>query len=315
MKPERAFIAERALAQHCPELLKAAPDPAELMPLLGRVGERLARRLAGSLAPLLGGEAPLVRCDEVRDGTAASLREGAKHRLAANCLFAVGAGAVATAAPLLVSLNAEAVFRIVDRAFGGKGAAPRPLPEAFPMAAEMMIARLEILIAAQITAAVDAVAESHAAMAGARDITPQRRDGSLGNLAPFAEGQRLAILPISVEDNDIPPWDITLALPIAALPGLLGMASAKVPAGARQRSPNGAMNEPFGDLPLTLSALIVDMALPFATVAGLAPGQILPVNVARRVPLRIGEHTIAHGTVGALDECAAIQITSVFSEN
>ena len=54
------------------------------------------------------------------------------------------------------------------------------------------------------------------------------------------------------------------------------------------------------------------MQISFAAVAALEPGQILPVSVARRVPLRVGEHTIAHGTPGAMDERIAIQITQAF---
>ena len=41
MKPERAFIADRPLAQHCPELLRAGPAPAELTPTLTKFGDRL----------------------------------------------------------------------------------------------------------------------------------------------------------------------------------------------------------------------------------------------------------------------------------
>ena len=48
---------------------------------------------------------------------------------------------------------------------------------------------------------------------------------------------------------------------------------------------------PFADLPLPLSAVLVDMAVPFATLSRLAVGQVLPVSVARNVPLRVGEQT------------------------
>jgi flagellar motor switch protein FliM len=41
---------------------------------------------------------------------------------------------------------------------------------------------------------------------------------------------------------------------------------------------------------------------------------VLPVSVARHVPLRVGEATIAHGTVGTLDDRVAVQITSAFSD-
>ncbi len=310
MKPEHAFIAERALARHCPELLGRGPDHAELLPLLERVGERLGRRLAGALAPLLGGEAPLVRCSALREGAMSMLRDNA-HALTANSLFAVGPGE----APLLVAIDAAAIFRIVDRAFGGKGAAPRPLPEAFPMAAELMIARLETMVAAQITGALDAVTDGIAAMAGVRAIVPLRRDGSLAQLAPFPEDQLLAILAMEVKESDGLPWTLTLAMPVTALPALFGMAGAAAPTPrSRMRLQDSAMTAPFADLPLTLSAQIVDMVLPFARVAALAPGQILPVTVARSVPLCVGEMAIAHGTIGAVDDCVAIQITAAFSQ-
>lgn len=304
MKPERALVAERPLAAHCPELLGRQRNPSDLLPLLGKMGERLARRLAGVLAPLMGGEAPVVRCQSVREGTIETLRAAAMNPLAANCLFGLGHGQV----PVLVSLDAEPVLRIVDRAFGGKGEAPRPLPERFPMAADLMIGRLETLISGQIAAAVEAV--SPEAIGVGVLLRPLRRDGSLATLEPFAEDMPLAILPIEVEDDGILPWELTLALPIAALPMLFGLPDDN--AVRSPRPPADPHSAPFAELPLPVRAVIVDMVLPFATIARLAPGQILPVAVARAVPLHIGEATIAHGTVGAVDDRVALQISQVF---
>jgi flagellar motor switch protein FliM len=59
---------------------------------------------------------------------------------------------------------------------------------------------------------------------------------------------------------------------------------------------------------------VVDMRIPFSTIANLAPGDVLPVSVARAVPLRVGEATFAHGTIGAVDERVAVQITKAFSD-
>ena len=56
MKPNRAFVAERALAQHCSELLgKTVPTAGELLPRLSSAGERFAKALAPLLAPFAGG--------------------------------------------------------------------------------------------------------------------------------------------------------------------------------------------------------------------------------------------------------------------
>ena len=54
------------------------------------------------------------------------------------------------------------------------------------------------------------------------------------------------------------------------------------------------------------------MAIPLTALSRLTPGQVLPVTIARSVPLRIGSATIAHGTIGALDERVAVQITQAF---
>ena len=317
MKPDRAFTAERALATHCSELLRQGPGAEELLPLLSRMGERLARRLAGALAPLLGGEAPQVSCGAPREGDFAQLR-GSIAPLAANCLFEVGTTTDRMGgAPLLVSIEAEPVLRIVDRAFGGKGEAPCPLPETFPMAADLMIGRIEALLASHITAATAAIA---ATVPGAEPATiiPLRHDGSLAMLSPFAERASLISMTLEVEDGSVLPWLVSIAMPLGTLARLFGYPD-PTPSGlghaqSKQALPATASptDAPFAGIPLPLRAVIVDMAMSFATLAALEPGQILPVSVARRVPLRIGEHTIAHGTPGALDERIAIQITDAF---
>jgi flagellar motor switch protein FliM len=70
--------------------------------------------------------------------------------------------------------------------------------------------------------------------------------------------------------------------------------------------------DPFGAMPLTLSAVLVDMRIGFAELSNLQPGQILPVAVARSIPLKIGDKTIASGTIGALDDRVAVQISQAF---
>ncbi len=220
MKPERAFTPERMLAAHCPELLARGPAPDELLGLLGRMGDRLARRLAGALAPLLGGEAPRVDCAPPREGDYTHLRSSIAP-LAANCLFGASTVGGTGAAPLLVSIEAEPVLRIVDHAFGGKGEAPCPLPSSFSMAADLMIGRIEGLLATHLTAAI---AATSGAAPGALPVTltPLRRDGSLAMLAPFAERAPLSILTLEVEDGSVLPWLVTIAMPMGTLAALFG---------------------------------------------------------------------------------------------
>lgn len=293
MKPERAFVAERTVAEHCRELLRVSPAPAELVPSLARLGERLARALSASLATLSGGEAPAVSCADIRECAASELADEIGP-LAANSLLSTGE------VSFLASLDAAAVLRLVDRAFGGRGNAPDPLPDAFPLSAELMILRLEALVAGA----------SGAALGRADGVHALRRDGDIVQLAPFANAERLAVLGLIVADGARAPWQVVLAFPLATLAQLLEDDVA--PARSKRNLPTNPSDEPFGEVPLTVSAVLVDMNIGFSALSALEPGQILPVAVHRSVPLKVGGKTVAHGTIGALDDRVAVQITQAF---
>ncbi|MCB2060612.1 MAG: FliM/FliN family flagellar motor switch protein [Novosphingobium sp.] len=299
MKPERALVADRTLAQHCQELLRAGPAPAELTPSLTKFGDRLARALASGLIRIWGNDALEVSSNPPRECTMAELASEIAP-LAANTLLSAGT----RDQRFLASVDAEAVLRLVDRAFGGSGVAPEVPPEAFPLSAELMIARLETLVVRTIAQALDAQGE------GA--IRAMRRDGSLTELAPFADSEPLVVLTLDVEEGECTPWHVTFAFPAKAAAELFGKNEQPRAQGADQRAEPAPGDEPFGDIPLTVRATLVDMRLPFSSLSGLKPGQLLPVAVARSVPLTIGDKTIAHGSVGEMDDRIAVQITQAF---
>lgn len=295
MKPERSFIADRALAQHCPELIRSGGEgsaPAELLPALGRVGTKLSRVFAAALAPLTGGQDVVIQVGPPREVTAAVLAAEIAP-LAANSLLSLGN------ASLLASFDAGAVLRMIDRAFGGKGQTPTPLPVTFPASAGVVIRQLEAMIAQGFAAATGA------------SLEPVRRHGNLAELEAYPDAAPLAVLTLTVSEAGAETWPILLALPLAALAGLVGEGSQAPARAAAPRQTNPA-EEPYCDLPLTLSAVIVDMRLPMSALTELQPGSLLPVSVARNVPLRIGDKTIAHGAIGSVDDRVAIQITQAF---
>lgn len=296
MKPERTFTAERPLARHCPELLRPAPAASELLPALARLGDRLARSLAAGLGRMSGGEMPTVRCHAPRECSMADLA-GEIAPLAANSLLTPDT----RNAPFLASIEAAAVLRMVDRAFGGRGDAPSPLPEAFPFSAELLITRLEAIVAAAAETAFGAqVGGSVQAIA---------RDGALSQLSPF--GADTALVVLTVEVHEAPAsWKLTLGFPLATLTELVGAAQPLPKAGPRVEA--NPAEEPFGDMPLPVTAVLVDMRIGFSQLSALKAGDILPVAVARSVPLKIADTTIAHGTIGEVDDRVAVQITHAF---
>ncbi len=300
MKPQHSFIAERIAAQHCPELLRRRPEPTELIPALGEIGERLSRRLATALGALLGSAAPVVSAATPEElGKAEWLEEVGP--LAANALLACSIPSIG----LIISIDGQAVLRLVDRAFGGRGEAAGALPEAFPLSAELMIARLEEL-----------TVECLSDVLGLPDLHAAARNSRLAELARFPAATRLAVLRLSVNDGARAPWQFRIAVPIGQLPDLVARAgdasdpTAPAPSQASPRAADPAAL-PFADMPVQLTATLVDMLVPLSAMAALEPGAVLPVAVARSVPVSSAGTMLASGTVGSADDRVAIKLTRI----
>jgi flagellar motor switch protein FliM len=304
MRQDFAFVAERALARHAPALLRPGPAEADLIAALQQAAARLARTLRGGLARLCGGEPPEVTIDALQELDFAGFARPGLH---AYSLYS----ATPPGACLLSAIDAEAVLRLVDRAFGGPGEAPHPLPRELPMSADLMVQHIETILATHFGHALENTSRVPGAPAGHPVLHPLRRDSDLAQLQPFAPGTRLAVLTIAISEGVRAPWQVRLAMPLSALAVLTGLLPS--PGAPRDSAPADPGGEPFASMPLTLTALLIDTRLPLQVVSRLEPGQVLNLPIARQVPLVIGQHgsgrTIAHGTIGATDDRVAIQIT------
>jgi len=301
MKPEREFVAERVVARHCTQLLRPGPGQPELVAALVRTADKLARELAGALSVLLGGEEPLVECGRPERTTYsdyATMQVMGHRNLGAYTLY----GAGQDNDRILGMVAGEAVLRLVDRAFGGAGVAPADLPRELPLSAELMVHRLEAMLAGRLGAVLGADSD------GA--IRPLRREGNIDHLQPFANDEEIVALAFTVTEAGRAPWAIEVAFPFTTLTAFF--AHGEHPPASGDHPPADPRDEPFADVPLTLSAVLVDIRLPLAAVSALQVGQVLPVPVARSVPLCAAGQPIAHGTVGAVDDRLAVQLNQVF---
>lgn len=295
MKPERAFIAERAVARHDPALLRPGPGMGDLVPALARMSERMARTLRGAISPLLGGAEPQITPMKPMQTDFTDFSSEVP-RLAANSLFHIGN------APFLATIEGETMLRLVDRAFGGPGDTPSSLPKEFPLSAELMIGRMEQIIAACLALALGG--------SSGGTIRAVRREASLDQLQAMPDGAAVAALTFNVNEQGRMPWAISLAFPVETLAQVFAHGENKRPA-RPARGPGSPTDAPFADLPISVTAVLVDMRLPLSTVSALEVGQILSVPIARSVPLIVGGKPCAHGSIGALDDRVAIQISQL----
>lgn len=286
-------------AKHCTELLGAPPSIDELVPALSFLGEKLARLLPGQLARISGGDPPLVRVGMPMDTTLGGI-QAELETLASHALLGVGPKNL----PVLATFEAAPVFRLVDRAFGGSGIVPEPLPDTFPVSAELLLARIEGAVAATLALVLSGDTPL--------DVRPLRRDTSLRQLDPFDKRADLLQLALDVEEAvSGDTWSLSLAFPIMTLAEAL--APTRMGQSRRRMGRNaGPQAEPFASLPLELTAVLVEMPMSMRRLSALKPGDIIPVPVSRAVPLKAGGHIIATGTVGELDDKVAVQIGQAF---
>ena len=295
MKPQRPLQAAGVAAGHCDALFRQRAEPADLLPEFGRLGERLVRELGPVLSAFTGGKACEVRVTGVERMSPAELGD-AVGALAANSVMTISAGKNR----LLFSIDGGGLLAQLDRAFGGTGAIVGKLPAALPLSADLLAQQVEHGVAALLGQLFD---EADA-------LSVVERDGCYATLAPFRKGETLAVLSLEVAEAGAQPLTMRLAARDDNLAAILP------PTETRRRAPRqqaGPLDGPFSNITLTLEAVLTEIRIPLSRIATLAPGQTLPIPVARAVPLRIGGMIVARGTIGELDDRVALQITTAIS--
>jgi flagellar motor switch protein FliM len=295
MRPEGTFIAERLAAQHCAELTRGPRQAANPLAELGQFGERFADVLADTLAKAFQGAAIDVSAVEPTELTAnVNERRGEP---VFNTTFAAGAGETG----FYASLPQGAALAMVDVALGGDGKNCEVAGGKLPISAQLMFERFEKLLTAALADAFE--------LPGA-DAVKVRKSGTMPEAAlPFSGCKRI-VLAVRLAIASSPHHELVLTFPGASLATLFagrGDAGAGVTKGGVV-APNA---EPFAGIPLPMRAILVDMAMPVSALANLAPGTVIPVSVARSVPLMIGDQVIGHGSVGSMDDRTALQLARI----
>jgi flagellar motor switch protein FliM len=207
---------------------------------------------------------------------------------------------------MVASLPCRAVLSLVDLALGGSGKDYAVPSGKLPLSAQLMFGRFEKMLIAVLVEALG--------LTGPDGVKLKTSGAAAEAYTPFAICKR-TVLPVEVTIAGAEPWELLLAFRGSTAATLFAGRSegGKSASPASRRSSLSPHLEPFGAVSVPLKAVLVDMTVPLSVLSNLKPGAVFPVSVARSVPLIAGEQVIAHGTVGAMEDRAALQLTKIAS--
>ncbi|MEP5576762.1 MAG: FliM/FliN family flagellar motor switch protein [Erythrobacter sp.] len=295
-------MAERALAQHCPELTERGPRPEEQAENLAIWRRDAIRNLSGELAPLFMGEKLNITLGEPEQLNGEAIFEKIGD-IAVNCLMRCGPGRE----KILLSLDPITMLALTDRSFGGDGDLPAEAADELPRSAIILVERLASVIAqalARATNGGEPVANAGIIM----------RSENATRLKAFEIDSECVTLPLEFGSGEKEPWKLMLAMSQDQWAALVPSQSAGQNARAASRGPADPSARPFAEIPLSLEAVLSEFEMSLDRLETLAPGDEIPITTPREVPLRLDARAIAHGAIGTLDERIAIRLTRLSQE-
>ena len=305
MNLAQTFFPARLMAQHCAELTERGPRPEERAESLASWRRDIAREVAQDMTELLSGaklEAKISDPEIVR-GSVVFDRVGA---VAANSLLRCG-GDDQTA---LLSFSVATAIALTDRSFGGSGEEPSEPVTVLPRSAALLIEQVARTIASAI-ARVSAGGGAAGAMEG--DVIIRSENAS--RLKPFTPSAECALFTATLSAPDGIVWEGHLAITRdrldSLLPGLASAASAKEDDELDPAAQREADDAVFGPVPLPLQAVLAEFDLSLGQLDRLAPGDEIPIAIAREIPLRLGAQLVAAGSLGTMEDRMALKVISL----
>ncbi|MEM9500583.1 MAG: FliM/FliN family flagellar motor switch protein [Pseudomonadota bacterium] len=300
MNMAQSFAPARALAQHCAELTACGPRPEDRSEFLAAWRRDVGRSLSEGLGSLLAGGRLSVSISEPEWCTGEQIFERIGG-VAANSLLRCGE----TERTILLSFDCATAVALTDRSFGGDGAMPDDVPEQLPRSASLLIDQVATIVAQSITE----VSSGEEGTSVQGDVIV--RSESAARLKPFDPATSCASLEIQLQAESGQSWKALIAMPSDRLDSMLPGLGSSTKSGAKPGQVIGPGEGPFGAIPLPIKAVLAEFELSLGKLDRLAPGDHIPLAVAREVPLRTGSKLVAHGSVGTLEDRMAIRLTRI----
>lgn len=273
--------------------------PAQRLAGLDRISERLARQLRDAIEPYSRSKTQ-VTADPIehrrfedwsadqRDFTSLSLYR----------LRPLKGG-------MMIAIEAEFITSLVDAFYGGRGQAPANKRTEFTVSEERMLARLTEMLVGQLKDAWAEVMKLEPVLAS-RETNPAY--ATVAKPQDSIVVQRFAFVPAQGR-----PGTVTFIYPQTTLRPIEALLSAKVreDAGPVDAEWRQRLAWAVEDIRLPVRSVLARPELTMAQLMTLKPGDVIPINLAPKVPLLVGSKRFAEGTIGEQEGRAALLVETV----
>ena len=302
MNMNETFVPERRAAMHCAQLAIQSDEghggPSGGLATFKRFGKELAPAVAVRLAEVFNATDLKAQSGEPEILLAKDLAERIDP-VAGNFVLPVGD----VSGRLFASFALRPIMARLEAMFGGDVSSGEIAIRAkLPSSVELLLRRLALGLTQAIGVCLDPAA--------IRKGEDARFATDYAKLAVFPGQADAVVLPLSFTSEGAAPIELLLACRPATMARLLAHFADGAPAASAV--PPAMLAPAIANIPLPLRARLAQMKVPASRLLALKPGQTLPLAVARSVPLFAGQHRIASGTIGELDDRVALQIDSVF---
>ena len=262
-----------------------------------KLGEQLGRRIRALIEPMAGGK-PTVTAQDT---------ETVNYDLWSAMAPSFSALSVYKLHPLkgsvLVSIDPALVSALVDRFYGGAGGKLNNIRAEFSPSEERIIVKLaDGIMAALVTAWSDILALEHTLVS--RETDPQAL--SLGDSNDQMLVQQFRVN-LGGKDQE---WPIDLIFPVVALRQLEPLMATGDPDEKGHPDPlwRARLAHQMQNIRLPARTVLARPTLNIDQLLALKPGDVIPVNLNRNIPLIVEHRVLDHGTIGEQNGHAAFRI-------
>ncbi|HEX7657084.1 MAG TPA: FliM/FliN family flagellar motor switch protein [Sphingomonas sp.] len=265
---------------------------------------RLARSLRGVFEPVLRRELR-IWAEPLVVQRFADYRAERPEGLTAWMPMTITPSPASSPGKALAVFDGRFVLEMLDLFFGGTGDTPKALPGEFSAAAEAMVARVAMMLAAPLKSAWEPLAKL--------DFTPGHVEANAAMLADLDGDDAMVVTRFGMAAGDEAPRILDLVYPVAVLkPHTLSL-TGKVHGKTAEPDPtwSGGLTRAAMAVKFPVRSVLAEPTISLATLMELKVGDVIPIAFGNDVPVMVGGDRFGTGTVGTSNGKAAIRLTQI----